>query len=650
MSQQHLQADLLTLTPQVSVPTLPAGQVAFGPEGLVYGTTGGNKQLQGQSNVKLIVPVGASVTRTGGAIVINGGPLVLTFPKQTGFFNTIGVQTSPSMADGQAAYVLINRAAIASNPLTIQVGNIATLPASDDLYILAVRNSGVIYFGPELESRLANSNDSTVDSFLGPLIVNEATASSYFPNLKNGLVYFDTTLGKYRIYSTTLAAWGDLGSSSNDDVAYLKTGSATFAASGVMSGPVYTDISANSGNGSAFAGFNQTDFVGQSFIPNSNLAITQIQTHIRKSGNPDANVVMEIYEWSPTGGVPNATGGTRGLTPIATSNPVAASGVTTSTTTLTPFVFPTPPLVIPSKQYVFLMRIQNVVVYDVSNRLFVNYAGVDNYANGSFTQGATGNVSLGGVAADMNFLVEGQASTVPGLTLSANTFIQVANLPSSYHTILAQQIPFTSDDQVAYISIDRSENTPTNRSVFVEDLSLFAQDGNKIIIARRVNGKAYMGIFDTTQIADGQTVSFDAPSGAVKQFVESAMVPSFSGSHTTYTTAPGLEVTIVSTGRPISVQLEGDSGVSNDASYVSVNYNAGTVWIAFLLDNTTLYPQTIGTGGLSGTSNLWSPPSAFRKTLNLPAGTYNLKVQTKQSGGTGAHGLFRTKLTAYELA
>jgi hypothetical protein len=358
---------------------------------------------------------------------------------------------------------------------------------------------------------------------------------------------------------------------------------------------------------------------------------------------------MEIYEWSPTGGVANAVGGTRGLSPIATSDPVPAATVTTSTTTLTAFTFSSLPLVITSKQYVFLLKIANIVVYDASNNIFVNYAGTDNYSNGSITTGPQVSPSLGGVAADLNFILEGQSSTVPGLTLSANTFVQVASLPADRHTVLAQLIPFTADDQIAYISINRAANAATNRSVFVENLSLFSQDGNKIVIARRQNGKAYLGIFDTTQIEDAQTVDFNAPSGAVKQYVESPQNPSYASGSTNYATVPTLEVNIVSTGRPIKVALEGDSGVANDASYVSVNYNAGTVWLAFLVNNTTLYPQTVGTGGLSGTQNLWYPPSMFSKTLNLPAGSYNIKVQMKQSGGTGAHALFRSKLVAYEL-
>ncbi len=646
MSQKNVQADILSLTPQVSVPTLSPGQVAFGPEGLTFGTTAGNKTTGGKSNTKLIVPVGASITRTGGSIVINGGPLLIAFPEQNGFFNTIGVQTSPSIADGQAAFVTINREAVASNPLTIQVANITALSASEDVVVLAYRASGVIYWGPDAEKALAASNDSTVDSFLGPLIVNDATASSYFPNLKNGLVYFDTTLLKYKVYSVALASWQDLGSSSNDDIAYLKTGQVSFEASGVVSGPTYTDVNNASGLSAGFSSIPAANFYGQSFIPNSNLAVTQIQTHVRRNGSPDANIVMEIYEWSPTGGVANAVGGTRGLSPIATSAPVPAATVTTSTTTLTAFTFSSLPLVIPSKQYVFLLKIANIVVYDASNNIFVNYAGVDNYSNGSITTGSQVSPSLGGVAADLNFILEGQSSTVPGLTLSANTFVQVANLPADRHTILAQTIPFTADDQVAYISINRAANAATNRSVFVENLSLFSQDGNKIVIARRQGGKAYLGIFDPIQIGDAQIFDIDlglfqGTGGGSTPFL-GGNSGNFTLNSTTFTTVTNMSAAFVKGTRPVKVSLMmHPSAVGGAGNVTEAAGNSGQLRILRDATPIAVYILTDGTDYPSSTFNVIDDVAG--------PGTYTYSVQVRSIAGPGPVYVFGSRMVIEEI-
>lgn len=120
----------------------------------------------------------------------------------------------------------------------------------------------------------------------------------------------------------------------------------------------------------------------------------------------------------------------------------------------------------------------------------------------------------------------------------------------------------------------------------------------------------------------------------------SASSGSFSTNSTSYTDVTNLSVTIVTTGRPVKLALQG-ADTSGSFTTGGVLGNSGGFSVAFLRDGSIINTQP-------GSANAF--PAGMYHFVDTPAaGTYIYKVQLKSNSGANSPVVNNCKLVAYEL-
>lgn len=102
-------------------------------------------------------------------------------------------------------------------------------------------------------------------------------------------------------------------------------------------------------------------------------------------------------------------------------------------------------------------------------------------------------------------------ATAFDFVLSEDCFLSVPPLDNTFHTILAQTINFPNDGDVAFVTVDRAAAATTNLTVTVTPIGSFVNDGNNIIICRRVGAELFIGLHDPQRFQDGD--EFDLSKG-----------------------------------------------------------------------------------------------------------------------------------------
>lgn len=101
------------------------------------------------------------------------------------------------------------------------------------------------------------------------------------------------------------------------------------------------------------------------------------------------------------------------------------------------------------------------------------------------------------------------------LVLDEDIFISIPPLADSYHTIQAQTINITND-QCAYVTLDRAATGTTNLTVSVDDIANIVPDLNTLIFLRAVNDEAYFGLKDPQRIIDGEAQGVQRGGGFIQ--------------------------------------------------------------------------------------------------------------------------------------
>lgn len=124
----------------------------------------------------------------------------------------------------------------------------------------------------------------------------------------------------------------------------------------------------------------------------------------------------------------------------------------------------------------------------------------------------------------------------------------------------------------------------------------------------------------------------------------------FSTSSTTYVDVTNLSVTIVTTGRPVVLVLNGDSNTSGAETFVSSSVGTASALFKFVRDGSTTVsnPQVFTMPATSGNPGI---PSSSITTLDtgVTAGSHTYKLQTEVNAGTSTVSIFSSILVAYEL-
>ena len=101
--------------------------------------------------------------------------------------------------------------------------------------------------------------------------------------------------------------------------------------------------------------------------------------------------------------------------------------------------------------------------------------------------------------------------TTNTFTFDTDCFLSVPPLDSDRHIVAAQSLTFPNDGDICFVTVNRAQTSPTNLTPTVVPMSVFVNDGNNIIIARRLGAEIFVGIHDPQRFQDGD--QFDLSKG-----------------------------------------------------------------------------------------------------------------------------------------
>lgn len=169
------------------------------------------------------------------------------------------------------------------------------------------------------------------------------------------------------------------------------------------------------------------------------------------------------------------------------------------------------------------------------------------------------------------------------LVLDTDCYISVPPLPNDYHTIDAQTINFPNDGDVAYITIDRAAAATTSVSVTVTSIGSFVNNGQNIIIGRRVGTEVFVGIHDPQRFQDGDEFDLSKGGGGFTGVREANVIErkilSANVTTTGAITEIGWDDLVIGKTYEVRAQftLRNDVGVSDADIRVDANHNGGNL-------------------------------------------------------------------------
>jgi len=369
--------------------------------------------------------------------------------------NSIILNGTISLEANQAAYVQIDR----NDPLNyanltfVTVANITSIPLEENVYILAVRlGTDEVWLW---DGFYVSGGITPIPSFIAQIVVQDRNAKL----IEGGTWSWDVVAASSGAIAESLSA-------PNTILQYTPS---------------------------------PTQQNGQVFTATSTGPLSSIDLNLHYSPVPiTGDIALEIY--NTIAGVPTGAA-------IATSDDFDVSTLT-NTATSRNITFTGGPVLTSGQAYAFILRSGTSAPTGsiVTGLSTVNpYAGGVRYAYNGVTFTAVPSQDI--TPFSINFSVVAQDD----LTLSADAYIQIADLTKERNTILAQTIVLANDDEVATVEVVRSAGAATNLTVTVADETSVAATLNTFVIARRVNGAIILGT-GTEQLLNGQSQQLDQTS------------------------------------------------------------------------------------------------------------------------------------------
>jgi len=423
----------LALSPGTSVTGFPPGTVS-GTQDIANGAAA-QALTDATATYTYLAALTGSVSEFQDITFTPGSTLTILQPGSPGN----AVVTLPSSGTGiqlginQSAYVTIDR----NNPSTpsIVVAATSLVPVAENVFVIAARlTSTTVYMWDGFQ---------VVSGGAVPVPVYDAIVESQDRNMK-------------------LVAGGDWSWSSGG------------------SSPINFASYANAGAGEGDSTSNTT-WTGEVFTAASSGSISSVTLYMNGI-SASGNLTAQIY--AASGGVPTGPS-------LGTSNVVNASGVYSGGLLPFPaqvFTFGTPVTgIISGQQYALVINssgLSGTILYEHASAVVSGQNEIKSSNSGvSWTNTSPFN---------MVFSVDGVISTGATLAWSANAYLQIPSLAETANTILAGNVVLPTDQNVAYVEVNRS-GAGGNLSITVADIAAVPLDYNTVIIARRVGANVIVG-------------------------------------------------------------------------------------------------------------------------------------------------------------